>query len=291
MSNKEILMRNILCLLAVMLFSVGCAKQDDVEMTEPVAADSSAEETAAGNGPDAYYEYLWCNAGEDFSEEKFAELTTNWNSVIDEMQSPALAAFAYVPRDVEVDEFDGLWVLRWESKSDSLEGWDAYANSEAAQAHEALYATVLSCGDEVGVNRFGFNSYIPQPMPATFTGEPGPYFLTNTFCSFNEGKGPDDLRSTVMNKYLPMLSAGAEVNPQSSYWFMVGVPDFEERPAGPYDFNWINYWQTLQEGEASSTAFANSEEGQAMMTSFNEVASCQPAQSWDGYLIRSNLDA
>ena len=279
-------MKNTVLLLAVMLLSVGCAKQDDMEMAEPVAAAPAVE-----NGPDAYYEYLWCNEGEDFSQEKFAELTTNWNSVIDEMESPSLAAFAYVPRDVEVDEFDGLWVLRWESKSDSVEGWEAYAASEAAQAHEALYAAVLTCGNEVGVNRFGFDSYIPQPMPATFTGEPGPYFLTNTFCSFNEGKGPDDLRSTVMNQYLPMLSAGAEVNPQSSYWFMVGVPDFEERPAGSYDFNWINYWQTVTEGEVSSAAFAESDEGQAMMMAFNNVASCQPAQSWDGYLIRSTLDA
>ena len=108
-------MKNTVCLLAVMLFSVGCAKQDDMEMAEPVAATTAVEETAAETGPDAYYEYLWCNAGENFSQEKFAELTTNWNSVIDEMESPALAAFAYVPRDTEMDEFDGLWVLRWES--------------------------------------------------------------------------------------------------------------------------------------------------------------------------------
>ena len=88
-----------------------------------------------------------------------------------------------------------------------------------------------------------------------------------------------------------MLAAGAELNPESSYWFMVGVPDFEERVAGPFDFNWINYWQTAQEAEASSTAFASSEEGQAMMVSLGEVANCQDPQAWDGYLIRSNAEA
>lgn len=285
-------MKNMVCLLVVMLMGVGCAKQnDDMGGTEPIAAAPEVEETAASDGPDAYYEYLWCNEGEDYSQEKMAELTANWNSVIDGMDAPALAAFGYIPRDAEMEGYDGLWVLRWNSKSDSAAGWEAYAASEAGQAHEATYASVLSCGNEVGVDRFGFNAYIPQPMPASFTGEPSPYFLTNTFCAFNEGKGPEDLRSVVMGEYLPMLAAASEANPESSYWFMIGAPDFEERMSGPYDFNWINYWQTVQEGEASSTAFAASEEGQAIMASLGEVATCQDPQGWDGYLIRSNVDA
>lgn len=285
-------MKNMVCLLVVMLMGVGCAKQnDDMGGTEPIAAAPEVEETAASDGPDAYYEYLWCNEGEDYSQEKMAELTANWNSVIDGMDAPALAAFGYIPRDAEMEGYDGLWVLRWNSKSDSAAGWEAYAASEAGQAHEATYASVLSCGNEVGVDRFGFNAYIPQPMPASFTGEPSPYFLTNTFCAFNEGKGPEDLRSVVMGEYLPMLAAASEANPESSYWFMIGAPDFEERVSGPYDFNWINYWQTVQEGEASSTAFAASDEGQAIMASLGEVATCQDPQGWDGYLIRSNVDA
>ena len=285
-------MKNMVCLLVVMLMGVGCAKQnDDMGGTEPIAAAPEVEETAASDGPDAYYEYLWCNEGEDYSQEKMAELTANWNSVIDGMDAPALAAFGYIPRDAEMEGYDGLWVLRWNSKSDSAAGWEAYAASEAGQAHEATYASVLSCGNEVGVDRFGFNAYIPQPMPASFTGEPSPYFLTNTFCAFNEGKGPEDLRSVVMGEYLPMLAAASEANPESSYWFMIGAPDFEERMSGPYDFNWINYWQTVQEGEASSTAFAASDEGQAIMASLGEVATCRDPQGWDGYLIRSNVDA
>ena len=285
-------MKNMVCLLVVMLMGVGCAKQnDDMGGTEPIAAAPEVEETAASDGPDAYYEYLWCNEGEDYSQEKMAELTANWNSVIDGMDAPALAAFGYIPRDAEMEGYDGLWVLRWNSKSDSAAGWEAYAASEAGQAHEATYASVLSCGNEVGVDRFGFNAYIPQPMPASFTGEPSPYFLTNTFCAFNEGKGPEDLRSVVMGEYLPMLAAASEANPESSYWFMSGATDFEERASGPYDFNWINYWQTVQEGDASSTAFAASDEGQAIMASLGEVATCQDPQGWDGYLIRSNVDA
>jgi hypothetical protein len=53
------------------------------------------------------------------------------------------------------------------------------------------------------------------------------------------------------------------------------------------DFNWVNYWQTAEEGEAASAEFAASEAGQAMQASFNDVATCQDPQPWDGYLIRS----
>jgi hypothetical protein len=280
-------MKNIILFGAMLLAAAGCAKQEEVAAPAPEVAEAAPTEAAA-NAPDAYYEYLWCNQGEDFSQEKMTEFNASWNSVIDGMEAPALAAFGYIPKGWETEDYDGLWVLRWGSKEDSAAGWEAYAASEAGQAHEVAYDSVLACGSEVGVDRFGFASYIPQAMPESFTGEPAPYFLNNMFCSLNEGKEPADLRATVMDGYLPMLAAGAEANPDSSYWFMLGAPDFDVNPEASYDFNWINYWQTAEEGEASSAAFAASEEGQSMMASFNEVMTCEDPQPWDGYLIRSN---
>ena len=280
-------MKNTILFGAMLLAAAGCAKQEEVAAPAPEVVEAAPTETAA-NAPDAYYEYLWCKQGEDFSQEKMAELTASWNAAIDSMEAPALAAFGYIPRGWETEDFDGLWVLRWNSKDDSAAGWEAYGASEAAQAHEAAYGSTLTCGSEVGADRFGFASYIPQAMPASFTGEPAPYFLTNSFCSLNEGKEPEDLRSVVVDAYLPMLAAGAEANPDSSYWFMLGAPDFDVDPEAPFDFNFIHYWQTAEEGEASLAAFEASEGGQAMMANFNEVATCQDAQPWDGYLIRSN---
>ena len=159
-------MRNIICLLAVILMSAGCAKQDDVEVTTPVAAAPEVEEAAVDDGPDAYYEYLWCNEGENFSQENLAELTSNWNNVIDGMDAPPLAAFGYIPRGTEMEDFDGLWVLRWDSKIDSAAGWKAYAASEAAQAHEANYASVLACGSELALTDLGstLTSHTPCPQ-------------------------------------------------------------------------------------------------------------------------------
>jgi hypothetical protein len=284
-------MKQLILFGAMLLAAAGCAQQEE---TAPAPAAAAAPEVAeavpaaaSAMEPDAYYEYLWCQQGEDYSQESMTELTTNWNAVIDGMGTPPLAAFGYMPRGWESEDFDGLWVLRWNSKADSAAGWAAYAASEAGVAHEAKYTSVLACGNEVGADRFGFNTYIPQPMPATFTGEPGPYYLTNMFCAMNEGKGPEDLRAAVGEEYLPMLAAGADANPESSYWFSISAPDFEVNPEAPMDFNWVNYWQTAEEGEAASAAFAASEAGQAMQASFNDVATCQDPQPWDGYLIRS----
>ena len=285
-------MKQMVLFGSLLIAILGCAKQEEAASQASVAAVPDPVEAtqieSATVEPDAYYEYLWCEQGEDYSQESMAELTNNWNSVIDGMDAPDLAAFGYLPRGWETESYDGLWVLRWNSKADSDAGWEACAASEACAAHETKFASVLTCGDEVGVNRFGFNSFVPQPVPETFTGDPAPYYLTNMFCSYNEGKGPADLRAWGTNSYLPMLSEGAEENSESSYWFMVGGPDFEVNEESPFDFNWLNYWQTAEEGEAASAAFAASEEGQAMRASFDEVATCQDPQPWDGYVIRRN---
>ena len=65
-------MKKAIFVLAVMIMGVGCTKQDDMEVTTPAVATPAVEEVTASDGPDAYYEYLWCNEGEDFSQEKLA---------------------------------------------------------------------------------------------------------------------------------------------------------------------------------------------------------------------------
>jgi hypothetical protein len=67
---------------------------------------------------------------------------------------------------------------------------------------------------------------------------------------------------------------------------MVGAPDFEVAADNAFDFNFVNYWQTAEEGQASSAGFAESEQGQATMAAMNAVATCQEPQPWDGYVIR-----
>ena len=111
-------MRNITFFVAILLMGTACSQKDDVQeegmdATPVVAVAPAVTETESVSDPDAYYEYLWCNQGDDFSQEKFAELTANWNSVIDGLDAPALAAFGYIPRDADIEAYDGLWAVSY----------------------------------------------------------------------------------------------------------------------------------------------------------------------------------
>ena len=62
-----------------------------------------------------------CNEGEDFSQEKLAELTW-WNTVIDGLDAPATTPIRLYSEGHAEIGYDGLWVLRWNSKSDDAAG-------------------------------------------------------------------------------------------------------------------------------------------------------------------------
>ena len=97
-------MKNTIIFGAMLLAAAGCAKQEEIAAPAPEVVEAAPTETAA-NAPDAYYEYLWCKQGEEFSQEKMAEFTAGWNTVIDGMDAPALAAFGYIPKGWETFVF------------------------------------------------------------------------------------------------------------------------------------------------------------------------------------------
>ena len=276
-----------LLLLSTFLFTACAHEEAVVEATAP-EIEPVATEASPPNEPDAYYEYLWCKQGENYSDESFRAMVVDWNTLIDSLEHKANGAFAYVPRGWEDPNFDALWVLNWADKATMEAGWADYVAAKGQQQIDEKHPGLLTCGSQTGVDRFGFNAYIPRDMPADFGSSEPPYYLTNQLCSFNEGKGGADLRKVVGGTYIPLLDGIAAANPDSSYFFRIGAADFEPLPEYPVDFNWMNLWNTAEEGEASSANFAASEEGQAMMAMFNEVATCnpQPAQAWDGYFIR-----
>lgn len=276
-----------LLLFSTFLFTACAQEEAVVEATAP-EIEPVATEASPPNEPDAYYEYLWCKQGENYSDESFQAMVVDWNILIDSLENKTNAAFGYVPRGWEDPNFDALWVLRWADKAAMEAGWADYVAANGQQQIDEKYPGLLTCGSETGVDRFGFTAYIPRDMPANFGSTEPPYYLTNQFCTFNEGKGGADLRKVVGGTYLSLLDGGAAANPDSSYFFRIGAADFEPLPENPVNFNWVNLWNSAEEGEASSANFAASEEGQAMMAMFNEVATCnpQPAQAWDGYFIR-----
>lgn len=267
----------------------GCAQEEEAVVvatateTEPVSAEAYPP-----NEPDAYYEYLWCKQGSNFSSESYQAMVKDWNIMIDTLDHKVNAAFAYVPRGWEDPKFDGMWVLNWADKATMEAGWADYIAANGQQRMDEMHPDVLNCGSQTGIDRFGTTAYIPRDIPASFASAEDPYYLTNQLCSFNEGQSAADLRRVVRGTYMPMLDATAAANPDNSYFFRIGAPDFEPLADYPVDFNWTNLWQTAEEGEASSANFAASEEGQEVLAMFDEVATCnpQPAQAWNGYVIR-----
>ena len=276
--------------VALSLFMLGCAESADDPVAAAMPSTTAAEASSASPAePDAYYEYLWCRQGENYSAESGAKLVADWNAVIDGLDAQPRAAFAYLPDGWEDPNFDGLWVLNWEDAEAMAAGWAAFAAADGDERVNGQNPGVLSCGAEPGVDRFGWTSYVPKDIPVSFNIDAPPYYLTNQLCTYKEGKSGADLRAVVRDHFLPAVLSIAESNPDSSYWFRVEAPDFTPLEAYPTDFNWVNFWKDRDEGLASQAAFAESAAGAEIQMMLNEVASCAPAepQGWAGYALRT----
>ena len=279
-------MKNLILLITTLTLFIGCSVEQPAQSTS-VETEAAQAEEANVRGPDGYFEYLWCKSGENYNDETIAAFVAEWNGMIDGMTDQVNGAFAYLPREWEDENFDGLWVLRWKNKAHSEAGWSAYEASGADSLLLANHPGVLTCGNEAGKDRFGFDGYIPRAIPSSFDlSAEEPYFLTNQFCTFNEGKTGEDLREAVMGQYIPLLDEISKENQGSTYWFRVGVPDFELNPEQPVSFNWINFWQTAEEGEESFSRYNATEEGQNMNAIFEEIATCGDPQPWNGIVLR-----
>ena len=255
-----------------------CNKSGDTE----VAAESAAVE-AANPEPVAYYEYLWCKQGENWSQDTSAAYISDWNKEIDAMSDNLDGAAGYVPRGWTDEGYDGLWVLRWADKAASDRGWAEYAASGAQERLEEKYPDRLDCGNTSGTDRFGFEMYAPIDAPDGFASDSN-YFLRNQFCNFKEGKSVDDLRPVVRDQFVPSIQAGKAEGLYESFWFMLGVPDYEGEDVR--DFNWIEFTETEEESATNESVFQGSDEGQKIVENFYDVVDCTEFQGWDGRILR-----
>jgi len=281
-------MKILYVLTMSLLFIAGCAQPTN-ETTKQAPAPAAAAEASTAIEPSGYYEYLWCQNGENMSDDAMTALIADWNAEIDKLSAKPTAAFGYIPRGWSDDNFDGLWVLNWPSKEAMTAGWAEYAANDVQTKVDSKNPGVISCGAQTGVDRFPEISYTPRDIPAGFAISESPYYITNQLCSFNEGKSADDVRNVVRGQFLPAIDAASLENPESTYWFRIGRPDYVTLTQYSHDFNWVNIWQNAEEGEASNAAFASSDGGKSVQAAFNEVATCVPevAQAWDGWFIRT----
>jgi hypothetical protein len=273
-------MKNFLVFLFLTPIIVACSPPADDAPEAPQVEMAAAPEAPE---PAAYYEFLWCEFGENYSAESRDAYFADFNAIADSMTERGLGSFGYAPRDWESEDFDALWVNRWPDKETSVQGWAEWQSAGGNEKLQADHPDVLMCGQEAGTNVFGYTTYIPKDLPAAFSLENPPYHVDNLFCTFNEGKGPEDIRTYLRDHYMPFLDRYTAENPDNSYWFAIGVPDFEPMENYPQDFNWVNYFTSSEEAAA---AIAYYEKETDLQNQMGEIVTCSDRALWNALPIR-----
>ena len=165
-----------------------------------VDVDEALVEAEVEPTPVAYYEYLWCKRGENWTMESAQSFVADWNAELDGMENTLDSAFVYVPKNSENQNFDTVWVLRFPDKAAMEKGWSTYQESGADDRLQSMHHGVVECGNEVAENRFGFDMYSAVSTPDGF-GDEEPYLVQGQFCNFNDGKGPEDLAQVIQDHF------------------------------------------------------------------------------------------
>jgi len=248
-----------------------------------VDLDEASVEAEVEPTPVAYYEYLWCKRGENWSMESAQSFVDDWNAELDGMENTLDGAFVYVPKEVENQNFDTVWVLRFADKLAMEKGWSIYQESGAEDRLQNNHPGVVECGNEIGQNRFGFDMYSAVTAPDGFADEE-PYLVQGQFCNFNEGKGPEDLTRVIRDHFVPAIEEGRADGSYPSYWFMVGAPDFDRENRA--DFIWMDYFANSDAMEKETGIYFGSDLGASIQAMFDEVSECTDQNQSDGFFLR-----
>ena len=237
MKIKIITLAGIISLLA------SCSESGDIEISD------AAENTA-------YVEYLFCKNGPDMSQESFAGMLSEWNTIQDGMENPVPMSVGLVPR-TETDLYDGMWVLVWQSKEQSEKGWQEWL-AGPAEAWTEKTSSILSCTDSNG-DAINYSFNVSNFRPAqTQDPEPGGVVGFN-FCSYTDSFGPGELIAAngIYNQWLDAAveAAGTE----TPYFYTIHEPNFETpipgSSAGSYDYAFHHFWDSEESRELGAQLF------------------------------------
>jgi hypothetical protein len=213
------------------IFIVGCS-------------DTSSSTSPDNSGPiyqgPFYNEFLACNAGPDYSDDNAREMLSAYKEL--KHDENLLWSGVYAPKGDNNAYDNGWWELMWTSKEAADAAWAT--DDKDFQAWANKYSNVISCDGE---GRFPWSFYLPRPANSfgEVEGEDG-YFASEFMeCNFNEGKGPSDLRATVVefNTFLDGIDGGP-------YFYGVYYPEFEDSPSDILWGNWHSNFETKEAGNA-----------------------------------------
>ena len=246
------------------IFIVGCS-------------DTSSSTSPDNSGPiyqgPFYNEFLACNAGPDYSDVNAREMLSAYKEL--KHDENLLWSGVYAPKGDNNTYDNGWWELMWTSKEAADAAWAT--DDKDFQAWANKYSNVISCDGE---GRFPWSFYLPRPANSfgEVEGEDG-YFASEFMeCNFNEGKGPSDLRATVVefNTFLDGIESGP-------YFYGVYAPEFEDSPS---DILWGNWHSDFETKEAGNATYA--EYGTEMQAKFDAVVTCDAPDIYDSWMLVNN---
>jgi hypothetical protein len=228
------------------LFLVSCAENDVTE---------TSENNETNNGP-FYAQFLACQAGPDYSSDNLAKMIADFNQL--NLSDDLMWVGGYAPVEGQNQYSNGWWEMNWSSKEAADAAWAEWMADEEAQAWDNGSNNVLECDNST---LSGWNFY----TPGNTTMEDWTSFATATFeCTYNEGKGSEDLKANV-EEYNNWLDSNGSEDP-----YMYGVYFAEDN--SDEGFIWLNWHDSFDSMETGNDNWAKT--GQAVQAGFDDTATC-----------------
>lgn len=156
-------------------------------------------------GQTFYNEFIPCTGGADYSREAADEMVAEWRA--SGLPGDILGAWGYEPASENNRVANGWWEVQWTSKEAADEGWQQWADNEAAAAWSAKYESVMVC-DEANRVSWDFH-FAHDPYSFGELGESGEFYASYAPCNLNEGKTMADVDGALalFNGWLDGLDA------------------------------------------------------------------------------------
>ena len=276
---------------------IGCTQDTSTPEAEPApmaaapAVEIAAEETQT-MAPVRYNEFIWCSNGENGTSENVAARNALWVEQVTALGLDQMGAAELVPTGWTTENFDRLTLLMWPDVATRDAGWAAYGESTIEAQLEEQFPNVEICGGEDFEHVYGLNVYQPR-MPTTPFNPEGDAkaYVEYQFCSYNEGQEAADLRAVVGGPYMAFLDGYTETRPDSSYNFLVQVPQFDQEAVEradfvppSFDFVWTNFYGTPAEKAEGDSVWA--EQGAPIQAAFDEVVACSDPLGYDLSMLK-----
>jgi len=265
-------MKKLLPLTLMLAFIAGCAKEEVsvAAVEEPVAEPSNM-----------MVEYMWCKAGENYSQENHMALNADWNAREAASQHQTSGAFGLVPKEAN-DNYSGIWANVWASQEARDAGWQEWLENEAEE-FGAKHDSTLTCNPE---RAFMFE--VEQVVaPAVEWEGNGPFQATYRFCKLNEGKTMADA-DAAKAMFVDWIAAGRDANGPNGFMSTQLTPTFDPATKeGAYqgaDFYQGIFWRNQEEKEAGWAGWMS--EGGAVREAFDAALSCEDFE-FDLYPIKA----